>query len=61
MADSEPKTKFIQIATLAYGAGWVVFALDDNGVVWQWYLGKREEWEALPRKRKGLPGRPASR
>lgn len=58
---AQGKARFVQIATLAYAAGWCVFALDESGVVWQYMIGKSEEWEALPRKRKGLPGRPASR
>lgn len=60
MSSTEPKAKFTQIATLSYAAGWVVFALDEDGVVWQWMIGKSEAWEPLPRKRQGLPGRPAS-
>jgi len=55
------KAKFVQIATLQYAAGWLIFALDESGVVWQYMLGRSEECEPLPRKRKGLPGRPASR
>ena len=66
MTDQEPKTtasaKFIQLtAGLPYGQGLVVFALDAEGSVWRMVEGRDEEWQRLPKKRAGGPGRPASR
>jgi len=64
----EPKTskatsKFIQIASgQPYGQGLTIFALDEGGDVWQIIPGREpNEWQRLPKKRAGGPGRPASR
>jgi hypothetical protein len=63
MATTEPKAtaKFVQITSMPYGAGYSLFALDEGGDIWQFIVGRSEEWERLPRKRTGGPGRPASR
>ena len=54
--------KFIQIASgQPFGQGLTLFALDADGDVWQIIIGREEEWQRLPRKRAGGPGRPASR
>ncbi len=55
--------KFIQITSgLPYGAALTVFALDEDGDVWQIIPGREpDEWQRLPKKRAGGPGRPASR
>jgi len=59
---SKTTAKFIQISTgLPYGQGLTVFALDEDGGVWQIVIGREEEWQRLPKKRAGGPGRPASR
>lgn len=64
----EPKSgkataRFIQITSgLPYGQALTIFALDENGDVWQIIPGREpDEWQRLPRKRAGGPGRPASR
>jgi len=66
MPDQEPKTtttaKFVQIASgQPYGQGLTCLALDAEGNVWQMIIGRDEEWQRLPKKRAGGPGRPASR
>ena len=55
--------KFIQISSgQPFGQGLTIFALDEDGDVWQIIPGREpEEWVRLPRKRAGGPGRPASR
>lgn len=54
--------KFIQISSgQPFGMGLVMFALDADGDVWKLVVERDEEWQRLPRKRAGGPGRPASR
>jgi len=55
--------KFVQISSgQPFGQGLTLFALDEDGNVWQIIPGREpEEWTRLPRKRAGGPGRRASR
>ena len=60
---AEPTAKFVQISSgLPWGAGLVLFALDDNGDVWQ-HIVDREPygWTKLPTARLKPSGSPASR
>lgn len=61
-AQERTTAKFVQISSgQPFGQGLTIFALDEDGHVWQIIPGREEEWQRLPKKRAGGPGRPASR